>query len=844
MNRSLAPSLAAGVVLAVILGTPVLRCAEGETPAPAAKPPASKTPAQEPLPAKPLPPRDAAPQSGPSDPAGMVRFPGGKVKLGMTRKALDALIKATEIGRMAHQAGNVEDCYSISTPEYEVVLPPFWIGKYEVTNAQWHRFLQAPGVRVTYVVPEKGKPGAATLDQIARMHLLAPEFDKAGGGKYYPVANDWKAIYELNEQVLNPVAEGEDPKKRPAPETFKDRVLPPGTKILTFRWSVPLTWRARPGGPLLAAPPPWMEEMPVTTVSWADAMAFAEYYGCHLPTEQEWEAACRGPKGEIWPEGGDAMDPLAHAWKGFNNELLKAQEEAKKLLPAADKRVAEAVSGTPAMAEALAVKDRLDKILAMREIAEDPPFTIVGAFPFGRSPCGAMDMIGNVEEWVSTTNVRYPGTDTKSKWADADAHILRGGNTIYRDSLLTATYRAILFGDLPLMKHMKFTTAGFRVARYETPGASSASHIVEILRQSAPPILPREEEKGTRNPVGPGLDPYRATGIERYREVPWSGTQAAKNDPPGKVFLLGPSQGLCVLPATGIPHRDPSAVKEAASKNAVPAKGDGKTAKADKRQPRDIPFFGLLHLSEGIEVKGFVRTTKTVQVAIPAKERKEMLDRWKEARKKKPEPTEEKPKEDPPKDGGDPAPKDKMEGKPAPKGGKGGGKPADGDPPPEGEGDAPEGDKPEDDPDEPKIPTHRDEQVTVHEQGFASGDRYPGGFLLGFIKVGEDSRAVLWEPRIGSVGSTAPGGTVMLEEPLVILPKDSIDFKKVSKPGAPVSTLEATSGEVKLVFYLPVEGKDTSSWFEVTLKLSINFDSQWNGGPWVTLPPKAAQPPK
>ncbi len=87
---------------------------------------------------------------------------------------------------------------------------------------------------------------------------------------------------------------------------------------------------------------------PVVCVNRVDAIAYCKYAGKRLPTEAEWEKAARGPKESKFPWGDDPAD-CSHA------------------------NLAGCVGGT------------------------EP----VGSHPIGASMYGALDMAGNVVEWVS-----------------------------------------------------------------------------------------------------------------------------------------------------------------------------------------------------------------------------------------------------------------------------------------------------------------------------------------------------------------------------------------------------------------------------------------------------------
>jgi len=122
------------------------------------------------------------------------------------------------------------------------------------------------------------------------------------------------------------------------------------------------------------------DDRPVEQITWFEARDFCARRGARLPTEAEWEYAARGPDSLVYPWGND--------WDEDNAVWDRSGEQ-----------------GT----------------------------ANVGSIPAGASWVGALDMSGNVWEWVSSMYAPYPYAADDGREGDTGdrtdvRRVLRGGS--------------------------------------------------------------------------------------------------------------------------------------------------------------------------------------------------------------------------------------------------------------------------------------------------------------------------------------------------------------------------------------------------------------------------------
>ncbi|MFN2165522.1 MAG: formylglycine-generating enzyme family protein [Anaerolineae bacterium] len=138
------------------------------------------------------------------------------------------------------------------------------------------------------------------------------------------------------------------------------------------------------------------EDYPVAGIPWQGAADYCAWAGGRLPTEAEWEYAARGPDGTLYPWGNEFNCTGGNFWDDATG----------------------CDDGYP----------------------EPAP---VGSFPGGVSWCGALDMAGNVWEWVSDAYGAYPAAAQMNPTGPVSGsdRILRGGSWGYHQPFVRTAYR-------------------------------------------------------------------------------------------------------------------------------------------------------------------------------------------------------------------------------------------------------------------------------------------------------------------------------------------------------------------------------------------------------------------
>ncbi|MBZ0281963.1 MAG: SUMF1/EgtB/PvdO family nonheme iron enzyme [Anaerolineae bacterium] len=139
--------------------------------------------------------------------------------------------------------------------------------------------------------------------------------------------------------------------------------------------------------PVSMAPGPARQiDLPVTVVTWTEAKTYCQSRGGDLPTEAEWEYAARGPSGLKYPWGNDFITNYA--------------------------------------------------------IYNTTSPSIVGSLSqASQAWVGAMDMLGNVQEWMNTIYRLYPYDPEDGRESDDDTtnqRVVRGGAWSYLGNIYSA----------------------------------------------------------------------------------------------------------------------------------------------------------------------------------------------------------------------------------------------------------------------------------------------------------------------------------------------------------------------------------------------------------------------
>jgi len=331
-----------------------------------------------------------APEPGPGEPfrlqhlrrevlpPGTVRLAGGATRIGTTKEEIQRLIE--EFPDAAINLGALDG----ETPEQTLDVSPFFLGVTEVTNEQYAAFVRATGHR------PPAEWGQAALDAAQRAFLMQR-------------GQENQRLQEQGKPLLE--------------RTF-DRARWWSENWTTIECSIPAGAELRP----------------VTTVGYADVVAYCRWAGVRPMSELEFQHAVRGG-------GSRRFYPWGEEWEGVQCCAISEGGGPTQTWP-------------------------------------------VGSYEDGRSREGIYDLLGNVWEWTSSPYLPFPGFEpgryevtgrgesSRPDW-DGGRKVVVGGSVQNARVAARATVRR------PTERGMASDALGFRVAASPRPAADLASALAE-----------------------------------------------------------------------------------------------------------------------------------------------------------------------------------------------------------------------------------------------------------------------------------------------------------------------------------------------------------------------------
>ena len=206
---------------------------------------------------------------GPTPP-GMVWIPGGQFLMGSAIPDSD---------------GNPDKLKQDEFPQHPVIVDGFWMDETAVTNAQFREFVDATGYVTSAEIPPKREDFLGIVPDVS----LIPEENLVAGALVFNSDFDR--------------------------DTFRTDFQ--GWELQAWKYQPGANWK-HPTGPDSSLD--GLDSHPVVNVTYADCVAYCQWAGKRLPTEAEWEYACRGgEQGRKYPWGDELLPDgqyLCNFWQG------------------------------------------------------------------------------------------------------------------------------------------------------------------------------------------------------------------------------------------------------------------------------------------------------------------------------------------------------------------------------------------------------------------------------------------------------------------------------------------------------------------------------------------------